>query len=89
LALVTLVFQALLLAHGGLTTLGANLFSLGVVGPWAMWILLRLLLRSRLDAGPLPSSFRPLWAIWQPTPPPPANWPSPILLPTAGIQRRL
>jgi cobalamin biosynthesis protein CbiM/cobalt ECF transporter T component CbiQ len=45
LALVTLVFQALLLAHGGLTTLGANLFSLGVVGPWAMWIVLRLLLR--------------------------------------------
>jgi cobalt/nickel transport system permease protein len=45
LALVTLVFQALLLAHGGLTTLGANLFSLGVVGPWAMWLLLRLLLR--------------------------------------------
>lgn len=45
LALITLVFQALLLAHGGLTTLGANLFSLGVVGPWAMWILLRLLLR--------------------------------------------
>ncbi len=36
LALVTLVFQALLLAHGGLTTLGANLFSLGVVGPVAI-----------------------------------------------------
>lgn len=45
LALITLVFQALLLAHGGLTTLGANLFSLGVVGPWAMWILLRLLMK--------------------------------------------
>ena len=45
LALVTLGFQALLLAHGGLTTLGANLFSLGIVGPWAMWILLRLMLR--------------------------------------------
>jgi cobalamin biosynthesis protein CbiM/cobalt ECF transporter T component CbiQ len=45
LALITLVFQALLLAHGGLTTLGANLFSLGVVGPWAMWMLLRLLVR--------------------------------------------
>ena len=45
LALITLVFQALLLAHGGLTTLGANLFSLGIVGPWAMWVLLRLLLR--------------------------------------------
>jgi cobalamin biosynthesis protein CbiM/cobalt ECF transporter T component CbiQ len=47
LALITLVFQALLLAHGGLTTLGANLFSLGVVGPWAMWLVLRLLLRMR------------------------------------------
>jgi cobalt/nickel transport system permease protein len=46
LALITLVFQALLLAHGGLTTLGANLFSLGVVGPWAMWVLLRGLLRA-------------------------------------------
>jgi cobalamin biosynthesis protein CbiM/cobalt ECF transporter T component CbiQ len=45
LALVTLVFQALLLAHGGMTTLGANVFSLGVVGPWAMWWVLRLLLR--------------------------------------------
>ena len=45
LALVTLVFQALLLAHGGLTTLGANLFSLGIAGPWAMWILLRTMMR--------------------------------------------
>jgi len=36
LALITLIFQALLLAHGGLTTLGANLFSLGIAGPWAM-----------------------------------------------------
>ena len=42
LALVTLVFQALLLAHGGLTTLGANLFSLGIVGPWVTWLVLRL-----------------------------------------------
>lgn len=31
---VVLLFQALLLAHGGLTTLGANLFSLAVVGPF-------------------------------------------------------
>ena len=30
---VVLLFQALLLAHGGLTTLGANLFSLAIVGP--------------------------------------------------------
>jgi cobalt/nickel transport system permease protein len=32
---VVLLFQALLLAHGGLTTLGANAFSMAVVGPWA------------------------------------------------------
>lgn len=31
---IVLLFQALLLAHGGLTTLGANVFSLAVVGPW-------------------------------------------------------
>ena len=30
---VVLLFQALLLAHGGLTTLGANLFSMGIAGP--------------------------------------------------------
>jgi cobalt/nickel transport system permease protein len=29
-----LVFQALVLAHGGITTLGANDFSMGVVGPF-------------------------------------------------------
>ncbi|MDA0564284.1 energy-coupling factor ABC transporter permease [Streptomonospora sp. S1-112] len=34
---VTLLFQALLLAHGGLTTLGANVFSMAVVGPWAAY----------------------------------------------------
>lgn len=33
-ALIVLLLQALLLAHGGLTTLGANVFSMGVVGPW-------------------------------------------------------
>ena len=32
--LVVLLFQALLLAHGGLTTLGANLFSMAIVGPF-------------------------------------------------------
>ena len=32
---VVLLFQALLLAHGGLTTLGANAFSMAIVGPWA------------------------------------------------------
>lgn len=37
--LIVLVFQALLLAHGGLTTLGANVFSMAVVGPlMSYWI---------------------------------------------------
>lgn len=39
---IVLLFQALLLAHGGLTTLGANLFSMGVVGPWAGYAVWRL-----------------------------------------------
>lgn len=34
---IVLVFQALLLAHGGLTTLGANAFSMAVAGPWAAY----------------------------------------------------
>ena len=39
LAAITLVFQALLLAHGGLTTLGANIFSMGIVGPVCAWLI--------------------------------------------------
>lgn len=31
---IVLLFQALLLAHGGVTTLGANIFSMAIVGPW-------------------------------------------------------
>lgn len=34
LCVIVLVFQALLLAHGGLTTLGANTVSMGIVGPF-------------------------------------------------------
>src|SRR5450830_1745600 len=41
-ALVVLLFQALLLAHGGLTTLGANLFSMGIVGPLVSYAVFRL-----------------------------------------------
>lgn len=39
LAAIVLVFQALLLAHGGITTLGANDFSMGIVGPFAAWLI--------------------------------------------------
>lgn len=34
---VVLLFQALLLAHGGLTTLGANVFAMAIVGPFASY----------------------------------------------------
>lgn len=33
LGLLVLLFQAILLAHGGLTTLGANTFSMAIAGP--------------------------------------------------------
>lgn len=38
---VVLLFQALLLAHGGLTTLGANTFSMAIVGGFTAWGLFR------------------------------------------------
>lgn len=44
LATIVLIFQLFLLAHGGLTTLGANIFSMGIMGPAlavVIWTLLR------------------------------------------------
>ena len=41
LATIVLLFQALLLAHGGLTTLGANCVSMGIVGPFVGWIVFK------------------------------------------------
>lgn len=43
LSTIVLLFQALLLAHGGLTTLGANVVAMGVVGPWVGYGAYRLL----------------------------------------------
>jgi cobalt/nickel transport system permease protein len=42
---LVLLFQALLLAHGGLTTLGANAVSMAVVGPLVAYGIYRLTLR--------------------------------------------
>ncbi|WP_338754754.1 energy-coupling factor ABC transporter permease [Bacillus sp. FJAT-52991] len=39
---IVLLFQALLLAHGGLTTLGANAFSMAVVGPLMTYAVYKL-----------------------------------------------
>lgn len=47
LSLIVLLFQALLLAHGGLTTLGANTFSMGVVGPLVAFAVFYLLNKAK------------------------------------------
>ena len=41
--LIVLIFQALLLAHGGITTLGANVFSMAIVGPFAGYFIFKAL----------------------------------------------
>ncbi len=38
LSMIALIFQATLLAHGGLTTLGANVFSMGIMGPVVAYV---------------------------------------------------
>lgn len=48
---VVLLFQAILLAHGGLTTLGANLFSMAVIGPFAATAIYRLATAARIPFG--------------------------------------
>jgi cobalt/nickel transport system permease protein len=40
---IVLLFQALFLAHGGLSTLGANIVSMGIVGPFVGYVLYRAL----------------------------------------------
>lgn len=42
LGIIVLIFQALLLAHGGLTTLGANTFSMATAGPLVSFVLYKL-----------------------------------------------
>lgn len=45
--LIVLLFQALLLAHGGISTLGANVFSMAIAGPFAAWLVYRLLQQAK------------------------------------------
>lgn len=42
LGIIVLIFQAVLLAHGGITTLGANTFSMAVAGPLVSFGLFKL-----------------------------------------------
>ncbi len=46
---IVLLFQALILAHGGLTTLGANTFSMAIAGPWAGYGVFLALRRLRVS----------------------------------------
>ncbi len=48
---IVLIFQALLLAHGGISTLGANTFSMAVVGPLVAYVVYRLCLKLRAPLG--------------------------------------
>jgi cobalt/nickel transport system permease protein len=49
---LALAVQALFLGHGGITTLGANLLTLGVIGPVVAWTIARTLRRLRAPAAP-------------------------------------
>ena len=51
LGIIVLIFQALLLAHGGLTTLGANTFSMAIAGPFLSYGIFALLKKTRVPMG--------------------------------------
>jgi cobalt/nickel transport system permease protein len=46
---IVLIFQALFLAHGGLTTLGANVFSMGIVGPVVSYLIYKAGMKAKLN----------------------------------------
>ncbi|WP_409968880.1 energy-coupling factor ABC transporter permease [Bengtsoniella intestinalis] len=48
LGFIVLLFQAILLAHGGLTTLGANTFSMAIAGPFVAYGVYKLCQKSNL-----------------------------------------
>jgi cobalt/nickel transport system permease protein len=50
LGLIVLLFQAILLAHGGLTTLGANCFSMAIAGPIISWLIYKGLGKTKLNS---------------------------------------
>jgi len=49
LSMIVLIYQALFLAHGGLTTLGANTFSMGIAGPLVGYIIYKASMKSGLN----------------------------------------
>lgn len=51
LGIIVLIFQALLLAHGGLTTLGANTFSMAIAGPFVSFGIFKLMKKLKAPAA--------------------------------------
>ena len=49
LGIIVLIFQAVLLAHGGLTTLGANTFSMAIAGPFVSFGIYKLCGKLKLN----------------------------------------
>jgi cobalt/nickel transport system permease protein len=49
LSTIVLIYQAIFLAHGGLTTLGANVFSMGIVGPVVSYLIYKAGMKAKLN----------------------------------------
>lgn len=49
LSAIVLIYQALFLAHGGITTFGANLMSMGVIGPFVAYAIYKTMMRLNLN----------------------------------------
>ncbi|MCL2712216.1 MAG: energy-coupling factor ABC transporter permease [Methanomassiliicoccaceae archaeon] len=48
---IVLLFQGMFMAHGGFTTLGANVFSMGISGPFVAWLVFRALRQRNVNAS--------------------------------------
>jgi cobalt/nickel transport system permease protein len=49
LSTIVLIYQAIFLAHGGLTTLGANVFSMGILGPVVSYIIYKAGMKANIN----------------------------------------
>jgi cobalt/nickel transport system permease protein len=49
LSTIVLIYQALFLAHGGLTTLGANVFSMGIIGPIIAYLVYKVGMKAKIN----------------------------------------
>lgn len=49
LGVIVLLFQAILLAHGGLTTIGANTFSMAIAGPFVSYGIYKICGKTRIN----------------------------------------